>query len=283
MTGSFAWRSISAAARTRRALAALVFGVMARSAAAADVTLEIAFDQRPQRLTRAELLAHPALREIEVPSDASYHRPMRYRAVPLSALIARIGQADTVQFTARDGFVANIPAALLAAGQPWLAIEPADARWPELKPGAPSAGPFYLVWIAPEKQAVSPEQWPYQVVRISAAQPLEVRYPQLLPKASLAAGGAERRGLKVYAIHCAACHPLDGGGDSKIGPDLNRPFSPTEYFQEPYLRQLIRDPGSVRNWPQRVMPEFAASVVSDAALDDLLAYLRHMASQRRGE
>jgi mono/diheme cytochrome c family protein len=124
---------------------------------------------------------------------------------------------------------------------------------------------------------------PYQVVRISAARPLEVRYPQLVPKASLPAGSAERLGLKVYVVHCAACHPLDGGGDSKVGPDLNRPLSPTEYFQEPYLRHLIRDPGSVRNWPQRVMLGFSASVVSDAALDDLLAYLRHMARQRRGE
>jgi mono/diheme cytochrome c family protein len=261
----------------------LVIGLLTRSAAAADVALEIAVDQQPRRLTRAELLAHPALREIEVPSDASYHRPMHYRAVPLSALIPRIEQADTIQFTARDGFVANIPAALLAAGQPWLAIEPADAPWPELKPGAPSAGPFYLVWIAPEKQAISPEQWPYQVVRISAARPLEVRYPQLVPKASLPAGSAERRGLKVYVVHCAACHPLDGGGDSMVGPDLNRPFSPTEYFQEPYLRHLIRDPGSVRSWPQRVMPGFSVSVMSDAALDDLLAYLRQMARQRRGE
>jgi len=68
-------------------------------------------------------------------------------------------QVESLQFIARDGFVANIPSGLLAGGaQPWLAIEPADAAWPALKPGGGSAGPFYLVLRAPKKAGISPEQ-----------------------------------------------------------------------------------------------------------------------------
>jgi mono/diheme cytochrome c family protein len=84
----------------------------------------------------------------------------------------------------------------------------------------------------------------------------------------------------VFAANCAACHRINGGGDAAVGPDLNKPFSPTEYFLEPFLRKLIRDPASVRNWGQRVMPGFALPVMSDAKLDDLLAYLRQMAKQK---
>jgi hypothetical protein len=49
---------------------------------------------------------------------------------------------------------------------------------------------------------------------------------------------------------------------------------------EAFLRKLVRDPASVRNWEQRIMPGFAPSALSDAKLEDLLAYLRQMAKQR---
>jgi hypothetical protein len=143
------------------ALAALILAVPVM---AAEPVLEIAVGKQVQRLSRAELLAHPALREVDVAGDTAYGKPMRYRALPLSALLTRLAETDTVQFTATDGFVANIAGTVLAGGgQPWLAIEPPGAPWPALKPGGVSAGPFYLVWLAPEKHGIVPEQWPYQV------------------------------------------------------------------------------------------------------------------------
>lgn len=86
--------------------------------------------------------------------------------------------------------------------------------------------------------------------------------------------------MLVFVTHCAACHTINGGGDAAVGPDLNQPFNPTEYFNEPFLRKLIRDPASVRNWGRRSMPGFAPTVLGEAQLDDLLAYLRQMAVQR---
>jgi mono/diheme cytochrome c family protein len=252
---------------------------MAPAAGAAEPGLDIAIGQQVRHLSRDELLKNPALRTIEVRSDVAYQRKMRYRALPLTALIAQPADIESVQFVARDGFVANIPGELLAgAAQPWLAIEPAHTPWPALKPGGPSAGPFYLVWLAPEKSGISPEQWPYQIAKITQAAPLELRYPQILPAA--AADSAARRGLQVFVANCAACHRINGGGDAAIGPDLNRPFSPTNYLQPVFLRRLIRGPAAVRDWPGRRMPGFATSVLSDAQLDDLIAYLTQMAQQR---
>jgi len=252
---------------------------LAGAAFAQEPVLEIDVGANHRQVTRAELLANPAVRTIAVTDDVSYHRPMRYRALPWSALLHTADPVTgDVQFTADDGFVANIPAAQLnGAGQAWLAIEPAKAPWPALKAGGPSAGPFYLVWLTPAKAAISPEQWPYQIAKIASAAPLELRYPQLLPKTG---DDAAQRGLHVYTANCASCHQLNGAGDATIGPDLNRPHSPTEYFQEDYLRKLVRDPASVRNWGQRVMPGFSTAVLSDAELNDLLAYLRQMAKQR---
>lgn len=134
------------------------------------------------------------------------------------------------------------------------------------------------MWRALEKAGISPEQWPYQIARIADAAPLEKRYPQILPKT--VANSPEQRGMRVFVTHCAACHTINGGGDAAVGPDLNRPVSPTEYFKEPFLRKLIRDPASVRNWERRTMPGFTPSVLNDAKLDDLLVYLRQMAIQR---
>jgi mono/diheme cytochrome c family protein len=252
---------------------------VAPAAVAAEPVLDIAIGQQLRHLSRGELLKNPALRTIEVPFDVAYQRKMRYRALPLTALIAQPAGIESVQFIARDGFVANIPGKLLAGGaQPWLAIEPARAPWPALKRGSPSAGPFYLVWLAPEKSGISPEQWPYQIAKIAQAAPLEQRYPQILPAA--AADSAAQRGLQVFAANCAACHRINGGGDAAIGPDLNHPFSPTNYLQPVFLRRLIRGPAAVRDWPGRRMPGFAPSVLSDAQLDDLIAYLTQMAQQR---
>lgn len=269
------------AAASVLAIAALASLIPSNPATAAEPALEIAFGAKVERWSRADLLKHPAVRTIEVPADVAYRRAMRFRAIPLPALIAQLAQSESVQFVASDGFVANIPGALLASdAQPWLAIESPDLAWPALKPGGPSAGPFYLVWLAPEKNGISPEQWPYQIARIAQALPLEKRYPQILPAAATGPDSAERRGLQVFTANCAVCHKINGGGDASIGPDLNKPFGPTEYFQEAFLRQLIRNPASVRDWGQRTMPGFSQSVLSDAQMDDLLAYLRQMVKQR---
>ena len=47
------------------------------------------------------------------------------------------------------------------------------------------------------------------------------------------------------------------------------------------LHALIRDPKSVRSWPTMQMPGFAKDQMSDREIDQIIAYLTHMA--RRGE
>ena len=66
-----------------------------------------------------------------------------------------------------------------------------------------------------------------------------------------------------------------------MGPDLNVPMNPTEYFTESALKKLVRDPKSVRDWSAGVMPGFDSARLSEAELDQIIAYLKHMAGKKR--
>ncbi|MFO1413667.1 MAG: cytochrome c [Burkholderiales bacterium] len=270
----------------RRFLAAglLMLGAIAADAGAADLT--VTAGGRTQKLTTEALLAHPALVTIAVPNDVAYHRAMTYKAIPLPALLPGVTKDESLRFVAADGFAATIAAApLLATGadaaHAYLAIEPPAARWPALKAGAAAtAGPFYVVWLEPQKSRIAPEQWPYQVARIEEIAPLTTRFPALLPAASVSPYDPIRRGLTVFTTNCVVCHTLNHGGDAKVGPDLNLPYNPTEYLREEYLRKLVRNPQSVRTWPDSKMPGFDASAITDQELDDLVAYFYHMAKRK---
>lgn len=229
------------------------------------------------------LLAHPQAQNINIEQDVSYKRPMHYRAVPLSALLEGVGPNDHLQAVALDGFAAEMPAApLLQAGpaRAWLAVEDPAKPWPALGNGKPSAGPFYLVWTDPQAGSIRPEQWPFQITTIRRLAPVQERFPALLPAPSLAANDPVRQGFALFQQNCLACHRLNGAGDAQFGPDLNVPHNPTEYFQPGFLRRYIRDPQSLRQWPQAKMPGFAENVLSEQELDELIAYLAHMAKRK---
>ncbi|MDQ5889085.1 MAG: hypothetical protein QG667_2379 [Pseudomonadota bacterium] len=236
----------------------------------------------------AQLRSHPAVRRIEVPVDVAYRQPMSYDALPLAWLLKAQGvlPGDTIQFKAADGFVMSMPAALLLhqqrdKAQAWLAIEPDEKKWPPLKgEGGPSAGPFYLVWLNPKLGNIGPEQWPYQIARISVDMPPARRWPHIVPAADLPASHPARAGFELFVKHCFACHTLNHAGEARLGPDLNLPLNPTEYFREGVLRQFIRNNQNVRSWPDAKMPRFGPDVLTERELGELLAYLQHMAGRK---
>ena len=232
-----------------------------------------------------ELLQLPQTQTITVPDDVSYKRDMQYRALPLAVLLNGIKAADHLQAVALDGFAAELPAAPLLnsqGAQAWLAIEDPAQPWPALASGKPSAGPFYLVWTHPEAGRISPEQWPFQVASIKRLAPVAERFPALLPDPALAANDPINQGFALFQKNCLACHRLNGAGDAQFGPDLNIPYSPTEYFGGEFLKRYIRDPQSLRQWPQAKMPGFSPAVLPDAELQMLIGYLQHMAGRKAG-
>ncbi len=244
-------------------------------------TLTLALPAGTRTISTAELLTHPQLQTIEIAHDVAYERPMRYRAIPVAALLAGVTASDHVQMVALDGFAAELPAGPLLQTQgsrAWLAIEDPAQPWPMLGKDKPSAGPFYLVWTEPQVDHIGPEQWPFQVASISRLAPLAERFPALLPAND--ASAEVRAGFAQFQKNCLACHRLNGAGDAQFGPDLNVPHNPTEYFADDFLSRYIRDPQSLRRWPQGKMPGFSQQVLSDGELQQLIGYLRHMAGRK---
>jgi mono/diheme cytochrome c family protein len=268
----------------RISAAAYLAAVFLSSADAAELTTTIA--GRTQKHSTATLLAHPSAVSITVPQDVSYKKPMTYRAIPASVLLAGLPREDSARFVAADGFAASIPAGLLLAQtedapRAYLAIEPANAPWPPLAANAKeTAGPFYLVWLRTDKGRISPEQWPYRIASIEDLAPIATRFAGLVPAANVPANDPIRRGFAVFSASCLPCHTLNLLGDARVGPDLNVPFSPTEYLREDFLRMQVRNPQALRSWPGAKMPGFDVNAITERELDDLLAYLYYMAKRK---
>jgi mono/diheme cytochrome c family protein len=253
---------------------------------AATLTLE----DGPNRITyeTAALLARSDATEIEIPADVAYKLPRRYRAVPLAAVLSVLPAqpGSALEAVATDGFAAQIPLALATQAQPsvaraWLAIEPADAPWPPLPNKKVSAGPFYIVWEHPEASRISSEYWPYQLATLRYVPAPARRWPQIAVDPALPGDHPARAGQGVFEAICLACHRMNGAGSAEMGPDLNQPMNPTEYFQQPALRRYLRDPASVRTWPEQKMPGFGPELLSESELDAVIAYLAHMAERRQ--
>ncbi|KJZ42114.1 MULTISPECIES: cytochrome c [Pseudomonas] len=249
---------------------------------AAQLNLELGANSRTWQTE--QLLTHPQVQTINISNDVSYKRDMSYRAVPLSALLTGIKPEDHLQAVALDGFAAEMAAAPLLntqGAQAWLAIEDPAKPWPPLSEGKPGAGPFYLVWSNPQAGNISPEQWPFQVASIKRLSPVAERFPALLPDPALKADDPVNKGFALFQKNCLACHRLNGAGDAQFGPDLNVPYNPTEYFGADFLKRYIRDPQSLRQWPQAKMPGFSTEVLPDGDLQMLVGYLQHMVGRKQ--
>lgn len=271
----------------RQTLRSVVIVLLACLAARAEAdTLTVTFGNTQKAYAAAELLAHPQAATITIPEDVSYKRSMTYRAVPLLALLGDTPDPsfDTLEARAADGFVSQIPMSLVEKGAhggsvAWLAIEDAAQPWQPLPGKDVSAGPFYIVWEHPERSKVGTEQWPYQTVAITGVESPAHRWPQMAVDAALPVGDPARLGQGVFTAQCMPCHRMKGAGAADVGPDLGQPMNPTQYLTPAGLRALIRNPKSVRTWPQQQMPGFDAKALSDADLDAVIAYLAHMATR----
>ncbi|WP_329740796.1 cytochrome c [Dyella sp. A6] len=232
----------------------------------------------------AQLLARPDARTVAIPHDVAYGRAMRYRAIPLRDLLPGIAPGDHLQFVAADGFIAEIPAAVLLNRQgahPWLAVEDPAHAWPDMPHEDQSPAPLYLVWTHPEAAHISSEQWPYRLVEIRLTRSVDRRFPAIVPSPTLPAGSPVRRGFAVFKRTCFACHTLNGEGHATLGPDLNIPYNPTEYLHPDLLRAFIRNPQSLHRWPTAKMHGFPTQDdMSDADLNAVIAYLRYMAKHK---
>jgi mono/diheme cytochrome c family protein len=240
-------------------------------------------------VSRTALLADPRLQNVTIAYDPVYRRAMTYRAIAVSELLkgVRIGDDDYVQVRADDSFSVGIPADLLAntarsSAEAFLAVEDPAAPWPAI-PGTTkgSAGPFYIVWRGGTRTEISSEYWAYHLATLTITDSPFKRWPGLAVAADVPAIDPIRRGLDRFVAVCMACHRFNGEGEGEQGPDLARPMNPVDYFQPAALRKYLRNPSSVRTWPEQKMPAFDEASLSDADIDAIIAWLAYKAPKRR--
>jgi mono/diheme cytochrome c family protein len=273
-----------------RALLLLCCLLLPGLAHADEPTLTITLGSDTRSFTRRELLLRPDATTIEVARDVSYRVPMAYRAVPVASLLAGIRLPDdsVIEAVALNGFVAQIPPSLLlntdeSKAVAWLAIERQDRPWPPLPHKDENAGPFYIVWTGAEVGSIRSEQWPYQVAKLKSQPSPAARWPALAVDPALPPTDPVRAGQALFFVQCLTCHKLNGAGAANVGPDLNEPRNPTEYFTPQGLHDLIRNPRGVRTWPAQAMPGFPPDYLSDREIDLVIAYLKHMAGRKRAQ
>jgi mono/diheme cytochrome c family protein len=271
-----------------RALVLLCCLLQLGLAHADEPTLTITVGNDTRSFTRRELLMRPEATTIEVARDVTYRVPMTYRAVPVASLLAGITlpRDSVIEAVALNGFIAQLPPDLLLntderKAVAWLAIEPADRPWPPIPRKDVSAGPFYIVWTGADVGSIRSEQWPYQMANLVSQPSPAARWPALAVDSALPSTDPVRAGQALFVVQCLTCHKLNGADAANVGPDLNVPQNPTEYFMPQGLHDLIRNPRTVRTWPSQAMPGFPPDYLSDHEIDLIIAYLKHMAGRKQ--
>ena len=154
--------------RLLRLLTILLAGLSGLPALAATPVLVVTAGGVARQFTSDQLLARRDAATIPIPRDPAYGRAMSYRAVPLRALLSALppDAADTIQARATDGFVAEIPRALIGgAALPWVAVEDLPILGP-LSRARPSQ-PVHSTWsgktpsvtVSPPRSGSMP--WPH--------------------------------------------------------------------------------------------------------------------------
>jgi mono/diheme cytochrome c family protein len=271
-----------------RALILFGFLLLSGLARADEPTMTVTVANETRSFTRGELMARPDAATIAVVRDVTYRVPMTYRAVPVASLFAgmTLPPDSVIEAVTLDGFIAQLPPDLLLntdrdKAVAWLAVEPADHPWPPIPKKDASAGPFYIVWTGAAVGSIRSEQWPYQVAKLISQPSPAARWPALAVDAALPATDPLRAGEALFAVQCLPCHRINGAGASDVGPDLDLPQNPTEYFTPQGLHDLIRNPRAVRSWPAMAMPSFSPDYLSDREIGLIVEYLKHMAGRKQ--
>ncbi len=258
------------------AVAWLLAVLLGASANADEAALSFVWRGQVRELPKETLRAACALAVVEV-DDPYYRTRKRFRACPLQRVLElgfgdpQVVAGQDLLLRAIDGYTRSVAGDQLLLAGAHLAFEdvdheaggffPIDRR--QLDPA-----PFYLIWEGEGRSDTSAWPWPYQLRAIEIA-PFEARFPHTVPEGA-SAESAEARGYALFRRECFSCHAINGEG-GMVGPDLNVPQSITAYRDVEQIRAFVRDPATFR---YTTMPSHEH--LSEADLDDLIAYLRRM-------
>jgi mono/diheme cytochrome c family protein len=251
---------------------------LAASARAEDASLRFQRDGEPARVVTRAALAAACPDAVVAVDDPYYGSRKRFRAWPLRCVLEQGFGALGPEFAeqevlmrALDGYTRATQGAVLVEAGGYLAFADADRSDGGFDPiefRRDDPGPFYLVWQGAGESDTARYPWPYQLSEIEVVR-IDERFPHLVPTGA-APGSPAQRGFALFRERCIQCHAINGDG-GRVGPELNVPQSIVDYRPEAQLRAFIRDPEQFRYTQMTGNPD-----LSEADLDALIAYLRHM-------
>ena len=214
--------------------------------------------------------------------------PIKLTIYPVYKLFegVKIDAEASIGYRTKDGYSGHLDKTQLLNKDPrkplaYLAIEDPENKWPPITKRGQTAGPFYLVWKNSGSSKISNQAWPFMLTSFKIKKTLKKVYPRIFPSYYQADFDSSiQKGFKVFLDNCFACHKLNNSGASNVGPDLNFPMSPVEYFQKAALKKFIRNPDAVRTWPSRIMYGFSEGKISETQLENLIKYFGHMSKNR---
>lgn len=267
----------------------LSFFIHAKEVQSAE--LQIRRDGKSVVLETKDLLKHKELVDIDVPTLNYPDRSVPMKAIRLTKLLESFSDKkfQAVRFRCTDGYSGILSSQFFYEGEPrgsiaFLAIEDPKSPWPPLtdkfNPKGLSAGPFYIVWKLAKEHIIPSGYWPYQIESLELLDSLAGLFPKAEPKLNADVSPKVRSGYQIFQQSCMNCHKMNGQGTSDLGPDLNIPRNPTEYFKSNALRDFIKNPESVRAWPSMKMRWSKKDPFTDEQINELIAYLKFMAATR---
>jgi mono/diheme cytochrome c family protein len=272
-----------------RGLAALVLlALTAQRSVAADYASELHFIRNGAPVRTVDLTTLKAQCQVQTVTidDPYYQQRKSYLACPISEVL-RIGFGDPATaltsqnflLRARDGYAKPASGTHLTEPGGFVAFADADRMrgddpgWLPIDRKQVDPGPFYMVWQDPQRHDPTTYPWPYQLSTIEIAS-LDTTYPHVVPRGA-EAGSPAYAGYLTFRSECIACHAMNREGGT-VGPELNVPRSIVEYRPADQIKAYIRDPLAFRYTSMPAHPN-----LSDAQLDELVAYFTVMKDQKR--
>ncbi len=217
-------------------------------------------------------------RWVEVQRDPVFDAPKKFRAIPLTELLQKLGYTNSnleIHIRCRDGFLALLSSAEGLDGTGFLAFaQESSTNVPDgmtfsllkTKSGVIDPGPLYLFW----KDDAGNRPRPYQIEEMEFSTGGET-----LARAKPNGPASAQRGFELFKKNCSSCHAVNGAG-GRLAVDLNFPMNVTEYWRKPVLKKLISDPASIR--ANAKMPAFPQ--LTKANVEDIVSYLERMREQK---
>ena len=218
------------------------------------------------------------LKNIEIQAYPGKH--FNLLTIKLCRLLNHVDKNEEVKITAKDKYFIYLSRSdLSGCGKssgvaPYLAIQKNKNMWPKMHKSHEEVGTFSLIWLGSSSENISKEKW---VRNISTLEIVNRKgETELIKSFHLKLNKNQDAGYRVFVDNCAGCHSLNLIGQLDIGPDLNYPMNPLEYFTKNVFKKFIRNPEAVRYFKNSKMEGFDMSAMSEEDLENLVSFMKLM-------